>query len=190
MHLAVKRSALALMPLGMLALWTFFLYQFSPSDIVDWLGASNGYIATLILSFLGGVSMFITVPYHLVLMTFAAGGLNPLLLGLVATIGQCGGDTTSYFVGYGGAHVLPQGLHKLVGRILAWCEGRPYWQVFLAVVVYGSISPLSNDFILIPLGMARYSYRRIMIPLEIGNLIFNCGAGLLGAYGLSSVLGA
>lgn len=181
-------SALFLLPPVVFVGWTVFLYQFPPADIVDYMGAENAYLVTLVLSFLGGVSTLISVPYHLVLMTFAAGGQNPFLLGLVATIGQGAGDTTSYFLGYSGGNIAPQYLHKLMDGLLKWCTDRSYWQVALALFVYGSISPFSNDFILIPLGIARYPYRKVMLPLILGNLVFNTGAGLLGTYGLSTIL--
>jgi membrane protein YqaA with SNARE-associated domain len=182
------RSLLLLLPPVILVVWTVVLYQFPPSDIVEQLGVSNGYVATLVLSFVGGLSTFISVPYHLVIMTFAAGGMNPWLLGLVASVGQCAGDSISYLLGYSGKSILPRSTYSVIERFQRWCIGRPYWQFAGALILYGSMSPFSNDWILIPMGLARYPYRRVIIPLEIGNMVFNTGAALLGAYGLSSIL--
>lgn len=186
----LRPLALALLPLCMFGLWTLFIYQFPPTDIVNAVGAKNGYWAILVLSFIGGLSTFITVPYHFVLMTLAAGGLNPFLLGTIATLGQGCGDATSYALGYSAGQAAPRFLQTWVDWLLAWSERRPYWKVALAVTLYGSVSPLSNDFILIPMGLARYPFLKIFVPLEIGNLFFNVGAGLVGAYGLASILGS
>ncbi|MFA5054531.1 MAG: hypothetical protein WC565_10750, partial [Parcubacteria group bacterium] len=97
-----KKSALYFIPLLVFLTWTVFIYQFPPADIVAAIGTENGYVATLLLAFLGGMSVFVSVPYHLVIMTFAAGGVNPWLLGLTASVGQLGGDTVSYLLGRSG----------------------------------------------------------------------------------------
>jgi membrane protein YqaA with SNARE-associated domain len=172
------------------AAWTFLIYQFSPTEIVDFFGTQNGYVAVLVLSFIGGISIIIPIPYHLVLMTLAAGGLNPILLGIVATIGQACGDSTSYLLGFSGGKIAARTLFPVVERFQQRFFSLTYWKFAAALAVYGAVSPFSNDWLLIPMGMARYPYRKMMIPLEIGNLIFNVGAGLLGAYGLASILGA
>jgi len=184
-----KKNLLYLVPVAMFLTWTVFIYQFPPSDIVAFIGTENGYIATLLLSFLGGMSVLVSIPYHLVIMTFAAGGLNPWLLGIVASIGQMGGDTTSYLLGFSGGSMITGRLAATMERFRNWVTRRPYWQMSIALFVYGSISPLSNDWMLVPMGLARYPYWRVMLPLELGNVVFNTAMALLGTYGLASVLG-
>jgi membrane protein YqaA with SNARE-associated domain len=178
-----------LLPFVIFGLWTLLIYQFPPGEIVEYFGTQNGYTAVLVLSFIGGISIIIPIPYHLVLMTFAAGGMNPVLLGIVATIGQATGDSTSYLLGYSGGKVVQHALFSVVERFQRWCMSLTYWKFGTVLVIYGAVSPFSNDWLLIPMGIARYPYRKIMVPLEIGNLIFNVGAGFLGAYGLASILG-
>jgi len=190
MRLHRKKTALYLVPLLMFLAWTVFIYQFPPSDIVAFIGTENGYTATLALSFLGGLSVLVSIPYHLVIMTFAAGGLNPWLLGLAASIGQMGGDTTSYMLGFSGGSIASGRLAATMERLRNWITQRPYWQMACALFVYGSISPISNDWMLVPMGLARYPYWRVMLPLELGNVVFNTTMALLGTYGLASVLGA
>lgn len=182
--------SLSLLPFAIFGIWTFFIYQFSPGEIVDFFGTQNGYFAILVLSFIGGISIIIPIPYHLVLMTFAAGGMNPVLLGIVATIGQASGDTTSYLLGFSGGKIVPRSLFTVIERFQKWCMSLTYWKFAAALTIYGAISPFSNDWLLLPMGIAHYPYRKIMIPLEIGNLIFNVSAGFLGAYGLASILGS
>ncbi len=185
-----KRNLLYLVPIVMFLAWTVFIYQFPPTDIAASIGTENGYFATLLLAFLGGLSVLVSIPYHLVIMTFAAGGLNPWLLGLVASIGQMGGDSTSYLLGFSGGSIASGRLATTMDRFRNWITQCPYWQTACALFVYGSISPLSNDWMLVPMGLARYPYWRVMLPLELGNVVFNTAMALLGTYGLASVLGA
>lgn len=184
-----KMNLLYLIPILMFLAWTVFIYQFPPADIVAFIGTENGYLATLALSFLGGLSVLVSIPYHLVIMTFAAGGLNPWLLGIAASIGQLGGDTTSYLLGFSGGSMVTGRLAATMERLRNWITRRPYWQMSIALFVYGSVSPVSNDWMLVPMGLARYPYWRVMLPLELGNTVFNTAMALLGTYGLASVLG-
>ncbi|NOS67665.1 MAG: hypothetical protein HOO67_04860 [Candidatus Peribacteraceae bacterium] len=181
---------LSLLPVLLFATWTFLIYQYPPGEIVDFFGTQNGYVATLFLSFIGGISIIVPIPFHLALMTFAAGGLNPVLLGVMATIGQASGDSTSYLLGFSGRKLVSVSHFTSVERFQKWCMGLSYWKFAGALITYGAISPFSNDWLLIPMGIAHYPYRKVMVPLEIGNLIFNVGAGLLGTYGLASILGS
>ncbi|MDD4286849.1 MAG: VTT domain-containing protein [Candidatus Peribacteraceae bacterium] len=190
MRLRRKKTALYLVPLLMFLAWTVFIYQFPPADIVTYVGMKNGYLATLCIAFIGGLSVLISIPYHLVIMTFAAGGLNPWLLGLAASIGQLGGDTTSYMLGFSGGSIASGRFAAAMDRFRNWVIRRPYRQMACALFVYGSISPISNDWMLVPMGLARYPYWRVMLPLELGNVVFNTTMALLGTYGLASVLGA
>ena len=190
MRSRVKTSALYLLPILLLLIWSLFIYRFSPADIVEYVGAENGYVATVLLSFMGGVSVVVGIPYHLAIMVFAAGGLNPWLLGIAASIGQFAGDNTTYMLGFTGRHALPERISATVDRFLNELIDRPYWQMALALFVYGAVAPFSNDWILSPMGLVRHPYIRIMVPLELGNLVFNTGAALIGTYGISSVLGS
>ena len=185
-----KKSALYFIPLLVFLTWTVFIYQFPHADIVAAIGTENGYVATLLLAFLGGMSVFVSVPYHLVIMTFAAGGVSPWLLGLTASVGQLGGDTVSYMLGRSGRHIAPSRFTARMDQLRNWIMRRPYWQTAFVLFIYGSMSPVSNDWMLVPLGLAHYSYRRVMIPLQLGNVVFNTAMALLGTYGLASILGA
>ena len=49
----------------------------TPGKIVAYIGIENAYVLIFVLAFLGGLTTFSGIPYHLVLIGFAAGGLNP-----------------------------------------------------------------------------------------------------------------
>lgn len=145
--------------------WTFFIYQFPPARIVEYLGVSNGYAVAFVLAFFGELSTFISIPYHLVVVTLGAGGLNPLALGLAAGGGVFLGDSTSYLISYKGRDIMPPHLQKIFQKFCGWCTTRPSWLVPAALFSYGALVPFSNDFIVISMGLARYPYWRLMVPL-------------------------
>jgi len=161
--------------------WTIFIYRFSANTLVAALGNTNSYLISLVLAFFGGISTFITIPYHFVVYTLGAGGLNPWLLGIATATGVFLGDSTSYVLGYHGRDIFPRRFQLLLRKVHEWSEAWPQWLVYLAIFLYGSLAPFSNDFIVISLGLARYPYKKVMIPLGLGNIVFNTTVAFAGA---------
>lgn len=167
--------------LAFLVFWTLVFTYSSPEKIIGWLGVENAYGLIFILAILGGLTTFSGVPYHLVLVTLATGGLNPLILGSVTAAGVMLGDTTSYYIGYHGRRIVPDSIQKILARLCAWCLLRPrILPVFF--FLYGALVPFSNDFIVISMGFAHYPFWRVMLPLGLGNLVFNISLAFLAVY--------
>lgn len=160
---------------------TIFFFASSPEEVILYLGVENAYLLMFVLALIGGLTTFSGVPYPLVLVALASGGLDPLFLGICSATGVMLGDTTSYYLGYTGKEIVPQKVQKILERFYTYCLTRPKLLPF-AFFVYGAIVPLSNDFIVISMGLARYPFWRVMIPLGIGNLIFNISLAYLAIY--------
>ncbi len=148
------------------------MYSLSPEAILAYIGVENAYLLIGILAFLGGVTTFSGIPYHLVLVTLAAGGLNPLLLGGITGVAVMMGDATSYFVGVGGKHLVPTWIEAYIEQVLKLCRRHPTLTP-VVFFLYGALVPFSNDVITIPMGAAGYPFWRVMGPLALGNLVFN-----------------
>jgi len=185
----IKKYLFGLLPVILFVTFSaiFFFYS-TPEQIIDWLGVSNAYLLIFILAFIGGLTIFSGIPYHLVIITMALGGLNPFILGLSASLGVILGDSTSYYVGYQGEAVIPDRFQKFFQKIndfsLTHPKALPLFGFF-----YGSFVPFSNDFITISAGLAHYPFWRIMIPLAIGNLIFNTSLAFLAVYAYNLLQG-
>ncbi len=156
-----------------LLLWGYIISQLSPEALVMSLGVDNAYIGTFIISLVGGLSTFITVPYQLVVITFGAGGLDPWLLGLAAGIGLMIGDATSYLIGYHGRDFVPRKVQVAFKKIYGWLATKPKPLTFLTIFIYGAIFPIPNDFLVIPLGLIHFPYWKMAIPLTLGNILSN-----------------
>lgn len=185
MHYLTKHFA-RLLFIFIFIVWTIVLTQVSPEQIVERFGTGNGYLLVFLAAFFGGLSTFVAFPYYLIVFTLGAGGLNPIILGLAAGLGVSLGDSTSYMVGYQGRHILPSNLQAYFQKFCQWCLIHPPWLVSTIVFMYGVIVPFPNDLIVIPLGLARYPFLRLLIPLGLGNVVFNIIVALLGAYSLGS----
>lgn len=164
------------LPLVVLVLFavagTLLLLHASPQEWVAMVGDENAYALLFGLALVSGLSLFGATPYHLVLITLAVGGLNPWLLGLAAASGVMIGDTISYAIGHQGRVVLPPRAERMADRISGWLSRYPRLVPFF-FFTYGAIAPFSNDLVGVTMGVARYPFVRVMVPLGLGNLVFN-----------------
>jgi membrane protein YqaA with SNARE-associated domain len=170
---------------------TVFLYDyysFPPDELLNALGISNAYAIMFALSFFGGRAIFSGIPYHAILIVFASGGLNPLLLGIVAATGVMAGDTAAYYLGYAGRTAIPEDMQTILRKVFSFCAAHPKLSP-LAFFLYGSLVPFSNDFIAVSMGLARYSFWKVMIPLGLGNLVFNVSLAYISIYGYEFLKG-
>ncbi len=182
-HFLIRYAPRTVFVLFLLGFASLFYFS-SPDSIIAYLGVENAYVVIFILAVIGGLSTFSGVPYHLVLVTLATGGASPVWLGLCAAVGVMLGDATSYFIGYSGREIIPVKIQKWLNSFYAY--GARYPRLMpLAFFVYGSVSPFSNDFIVISAGLAKYPFWKVMLPLALGNVVFNIGL----AYFAGSVYG-
>lgn len=178
----MMKRVLALSPLVLSILVSlYFFFVSSPNDLVNVIGVQNAYILMYVAAVVGGMTTFNTVPYYSVMLILASAGVNPVLLGATSALGVMTGDSFSYLIGRGGAVVVPASFQRIFDRINQFAVTRP--RLFpLICFLYGSFSPLSNDFITISSGIAKITYWRVMLPLALGNIVFNIGLAYLSRY--------
>jgi len=164
-----------------------FLYV-SADDLITFVGIENAFLLMCTVSFLGGLTTFNTVPYYSILILLVGAGLDPLWVGCASAAGVMAGDSVSYVLGRQGARAIPSRLRIAFSYLYTFAYAHPRWFPLICFI-YGSLSPLSNDLITIPAGMARVSYVRVMVPLALGNIVFNIGLAYFALYGLDWLRG-
>jgi membrane protein YqaA with SNARE-associated domain len=190
----MSRSLQLFLPLGPLFIGLgvsiVFVFFIGTEVLIDYVGLQNAYILMFLVAALGGVSTFNSVPYLALLVVLATAGVNPILLGLASALGVMSGDSFSFLMGRQGSALLPISLQPFFTLVKKVAENRP--RLFLCICFfYGALCPLSNDFITIAAGMARITYRHVMIPLALGNIVFNISVVYLSLYAthfMSSIL--
>lgn len=167
--------------------WSILLYKIPPLELTKAVGVNNSYLLILLVAFLGGSSILIPFPYYLFIVTFGAAGLNPFLIGFLGGLGLAIGDSTSYIIGYHGREIFTPRFQRLFKKFCSWCNtGHIFW-MYIFLFIYGAIIPIPNDVIVVPLGLSRYPYWKMAIPLALGNMVYTTGLALIGFYGLSSL---
>jgi len=89
-----------------LVLLSVLLYFFSPEEIVDKIGVKNAYFLAFVVSFFGGFSTLSSITFIATLITLSIGGLNPVLLGLVAGTSLAIGDGIIFYIGFRGREIV------------------------------------------------------------------------------------
>lgn len=167
--------------------FSLYFYFFStPDELVSVIGIENAYVLMFTFAMLGGLTTLNTVPYYSLMLVLASAGINPLLLGLSSALGVMTGDSFSYYIGFQGATIIPRKLHALFTRIHVVAVRYPRTFPFVCFA-YGAMSPFSNDLITMPAGMAKIPYRRVMLPLALGNVVFNVALAYLSLYAYNFV---
>ena len=168
--------------------WSFFVFWLTPEGIVDKIGIHNGYLLAFVIALIGGTSILIPIPYYLVILTLGAAGLNPIGLGICAALGLMIGDSTSYFVGYGGHEVFKGRMKRFNSFLKKWSSSKHSWPLSIFLFIYGAIIPLPQDLVVVPLGFLRYGYWKTIIPVGLGSIIFNTLIAAAGYYGWQKLI--
>jgi membrane protein YqaA with SNARE-associated domain len=148
-----------------------------------------GYPGLFAICFLGNATVIVPFPYFVT--TFVFGGLrdislqfvfDPVIVGLISGIGACLGDMTGYAIGYAGGHYVQSSQRDAFQKLL---EAHPRWTPL--VIWFLAITPLPDDIVIVPLGAARYSWWRVIIPQSIGKIMFLTAIAWSGRLGLQWV---
>lgn len=166
-----RRIAVAALPVALLA-WTIGVMVVGPSALVARLGATNGYAIAFLIASVGGISSLTGPSFLATVVALAAGGLSPVKLGIAAGLGATLSDAVFFVLGRAGRRVAPKRLQHPLEALSAWLRARPRWLVPVVVLFYTATLPLPSDIIIGALGLARIPFRRVALPLLVGNCIF------------------
>jgi membrane protein YqaA with SNARE-associated domain len=141
-------------------------------EIEDWLttfATQYGYLGIFLISLIGAMSIFVPIPYPVVI--FILGGFpefDPLLIAVAAGFGSAIGEFSGYLLGVGGRKVISDKYKKKVDFITKLFK--KYGSV--AIFIF-ALTPLPDDLLFIPLGIMRYSLLRAFIPALLGKFFSN-----------------
>ncbi len=153
-----------------LALWAAAMWYWGPETIVRAIGVNNGYLLMLFVAVFGGASSIGGPTYIATIATLASGGLDPLILALIAGFGVTLGDTAYFMLGRKGGEHLGEGrITRIAQKFARWLDGRPGWVEWAGIYAYIAFLPLPNDVLTVLLGISQRSYPRVIAALALGN---------------------
>lgn len=164
------------------------LVSIPTTTLMSLIGTENGYILMYAIAFLGSITTFASIPYPLLEINLVTGGFYPLMIGLMAAFGVMTADSMTFFAAKKGRALLSPKLVGAFTHLTDVVQQHPKW-LTPGLILYGTLSPLSNDFAVISLSLMQYRYRQVILPLAIGNIIYNIGIAYLGIYAYDWITG-
>ncbi len=160
-----------------------FLWFYRPEKIIEEIGVTNGYILTFILAFLGGFATITAASAYPAVVTLAIGGLNPLMLGIIAAVGITIADMIFYYFGQKGRDLADEHpkFDKITKSMLKWVHKQPKWIIPFFIWVYVGLTPFPNNALTFSGGIIEYKFRKVLIPDFLGNLTLMLILAYIGA---------
>ena len=126
--------------------------------------SGSGYVGIFLISFIGSIIPFIPVPYFPVLVTSALDkSLDPNLVVLLSTIGAVLAKTIIFIASYYGRNILSKKTKTRMLPLQKLLSKYGGIGVFVA-----ALTPIPDDLVYIPLGIAKYSPSRFALFTFIG----------------------
>jgi membrane protein YqaA with SNARE-associated domain len=141
-------------------------------DIADWMrnfAVQYGYLGIFLISLLGAMSIFVPIPYTIVIFIVGASTrFEPLWIAVAAGTGAAIGEFSGYLIGFGGRKVIGEKYKKKMDFLTK------LFKKFgpIAIFVF-ALTPLPDDLLFIPLGIMRYGLIRAFIPSLLGKFFSN-----------------
>lgn len=129
------------------------------------------YLLALITVVVANASVFIYIPYPLIIFIIAARpDIEPILLIILASIGAALGEIFAYILGFMGKKAIEDNkkYEQRVKSLKKMLERKPRLIQFIVYLM--ALTPLPDDVILIPLGLIGYGFIRSFIPCFLGKL--------------------
>ena len=128
-----------------------------------------GYLGVLVISFIGSIIVFIPVPYFPVLVTATLNrNLDPHVIALSSAVGAVAAKMIIFYSSYYGRNILSSKTKKRIMPLQRFF-GRYGWVGAFAA----SVTPIPDDLVYIPLGLAKYNPWKFATAVFAGKLILN-----------------
>ena len=134
-------------------------------EIVQELGVLGVFAA----SFIGASSIFIPIPYHVLIFWVGANtNYNVYLIVAAAGLGSALGEMVGYGAGYAAKRVFSETRRRRLDAMLkVLLRHRKIWPL---LVFLFALTPLPDDVIFVPLGIVRMDFVRVFVPCVFGKL--------------------
>jgi membrane protein DedA with SNARE-associated domain len=128
-----------------------------------------GYLGVLLISFIGSIIVFIPVPYFPVLVTATLNkNLDPHVIALTSAVGAVAAKMIIFYGSYYGRNILSSKTKKRIMPLQRLLGKYGWVGAFTA-----SVTPIPDDLVYIPLGLAKYNPWKFATAVFAGKLILN-----------------
>ena len=128
-----------------------------------------GYLALSLISFFGSLIPFVPIPSFVVLATMAVGEqFNIHILAIVGAVTATFAKMIIFYVSYGGGKILSEKTRKRM---------KPFERLVKkycgAAAFVAAATPIPDDLVYIPLGLAKYNPKRFFLATLAGKFVLS-----------------
>lgn len=128
-----------------------------------------GYLGIFLVSFVGSIIVFVPVPYFPVILAAALSEkFDPHMIAIVSALGTVIAKTIIFFASYYGRKMLSQKTQKRMLPLQRLVSKYGWPGAFVAAA-----TPIPDDIVYIPLGLARYSPWKFALSTFAGKVVMN-----------------
>jgi membrane protein DedA with SNARE-associated domain len=128
-----------------------------------------GYIGILLVSFIFSLIPFVPIPYFPLLITASFNSnFNPHIIALASALGIVAAKTIIFSISYYGRKILSDKTKKRMRPLQNLVSRYGWFGAFIA-----ALTPIPDDIIYIPLGLAKYSPWKFATATFAGKLLMN-----------------
>ena len=186
----ISISLLVVVTLVTIALSVFLIYHWEYVVRLE----HHGYLGLFLISLLAGSP--IPIPTPSMILTFTLGSLlKPLIVGLVAGLGNTIGNAFIYYTGRGGIKFF-KGFNKSGTRLGRFIDNKriskilkskTWEQMAIVFLIFIYPNPVATPMVL-AMGAARFSFTKFMVICWLGKTVQGLLFAYLGHFGLRSLL--
>ncbi len=126
-----------------------------------------GYLGLTIVSFFGSLVPFVPVPSFLLLATMAVGTQFDIhILALIAAFTATAAKQIIFYISYGGRKIISEKTKKRMEPFQKLVKRYGGTAAFVAAA-----TPIPDDIVYIPLGLAKYDPRKFFVATLLGKLV-------------------
>jgi len=137
-----------------------------------------GYAALSLVSFFGSLIPFVPIPSFLLLATMAVGEQFDIhILALLAAVTATGAKQVIFSVSYSGRRIMTEKTRQRM---------KPFERLVkrygTAAAFVAAATPIPDDFVYIPLGLAKYNPKRFFIATLCGKIVLSYAIVLISRF--------
>ena len=122
---------------------------------------------------MSGFNLVIPVPAISFLPVFLTSGLNTFAVVAIIAAGMTLADFVGYLLGKAGRHLALSALERRVANKFEGLKEELHWSPALLLFLFASFIPIPNEVIVIQMAFLGYRLVYILLPVFLGNLVFN-----------------
>lgn len=128
-----------------------------------------GYLGLVLVSFFGSLVPFVPVPSFILLATMSVGDtFNLHLLAITSALAATGAKQIIFYASYGGRRIMNK---KTKRRMMPF--QRLVKRYGAAAAFAAAATPIPDDLVYVPLGLAKYNPRRFFVATLCGKMLLH-----------------